>query len=273
MIVDSHSHFGSIHDKEAIQYWNTHHRNPERVIEAFFRVREWVDRSIVVAFPGGPHISNNEPIAAFAREFPTKVVPFYLLEPDSPTCLTDLERGVVEWGGRGVKLAPIYQNFKPDDERYFPMYAKLEDLKQTIIWFQGSSAEAPQGPLEWSNPVLLDKVARTFPDLKMVIAHLGFPWYRETVALLKRHPNVFTDVSALGTRSWFLYNALLEAHQYGVEEKIFFGSEYPMFTPSAIRDALYQASAIPEGSHLPPLPEGFVDRLLSRDSLGMLGIQ
>jgi predicted TIM-barrel fold metal-dependent hydrolase len=272
MITDSHSHLGSIHDHEAVEFWKTHKRIPDRVVESFFQVRQWVDRSIVVAFPGGPHISSNDCIAQFAQEHSDKVAPFYLIDPQAESCLDDIQLAFDEWSAKGVKLAPIYQHFKPDDEQYFPVYEKLEKLGLAIIWFQGSSGEAPDGPLEWANPVLLDKVARTFPDLKMVIAHLGLPWFHETVAMIKKHPNLYTDISAIGARTWVLYSALVEAVQYDTEEKVLFGSEYPMYTPGQIRDSLQEAVSIPEGTHLPQLPSDIVDRMLSRDSFQMLGI-
>jgi predicted TIM-barrel fold metal-dependent hydrolase len=127
--------------------------------------------------------------------------------------------------------------------------------------------------LEWANPVMLDKISRTFPDLKMIIAHFGFPWIREVVALLRKCPNVYTNVSALATRTWVLYNALVDAVQYDAEDKVFFGSDFPMFTPAQMHDALYEASSIPEGTNLPSLPRDIIEGILNRNCLEILGVE
>jgi predicted TIM-barrel fold metal-dependent hydrolase len=120
---------------------------------------------------------------------------------------------------------------------------------------------------------MLDKVARTFPGLKMVIAHFGFPWVREVVALLRKRENVYTDVSALSERTWVLYNALVDSVQYGADDKVFFGSDFPGPTPEQMQEALYKASSIPEGTHLPALPRKVIDAIVNRNPLEVLGIQ
>jgi len=234
---------------------------------------ESVDRAIILAHWGPPSINSNECVAHFVQEHGDKFVAFCNIDPGAPTVMSDLERAVQEWGAKGIKLGPIYQNFRPDDEQYFPVYERIEELELPIVWHQGTSFDAREGPLEWANPVMLDKIARTFPDLKMVIAHLGFPWIREVVALIRKHPNVYTDVSALGTRTWVLYNALVDAVQYGAEDKVFFGSDYPFFAPAQIRDALYEASSIPEGSNLPPLPWDVIGGILHGNCIEILGIE
>jgi len=271
MITDSNSHLGSIYDREGYEFWKRNREIPDRVIERYFSVMEGVDRSIVVAFPQGPHLNDNDCIAHFARRFSDRVAGFSLIDPRE-RAIEQIDRARGEWGAKGVHLAPIYQNFKPDDEAYFPMYAHLEKHRLPVIWFQGSSFEAPDGPLEWANPVLLDKVARSFPELKMMIAHFGSPWFTEVVALIKKRPNVFTEISALSNRTWALYNALINAVQYGVEEKILFGSEFPMQTPQQNREALQEVVALSERANLPRITPAVVQGILERDTFALLGI-
>jgi predicted TIM-barrel fold metal-dependent hydrolase len=274
VIVDNHTHLGDTLDSEAREYWKDCHRIPDRVVEDYIEAMSSVDRSILLGFPDPPeNISSDECVALFVREHGDKFIPFYSINPALPTAMSDLERAVQEWGAKGIKMGPIYSKFRPDDEQYFAIYERIEELGLPIMWHQGSSFEAPDGTLEWAMPWMLDKVARTFPDLKMVIAHFGFPWIREVVALLRKRANVYTDVSALGTRTWVLYNALVDTLQYGAEDKVFFGSDFPMFTPAQIRDALYQASSIPEGTNLPALPGNVIDGIVNRNSLEILGIR
>jgi predicted TIM-barrel fold metal-dependent hydrolase len=283
VVVDGHTHLGAFvgdirlregSDLEAEEYWRKHHRVPDWVAEPYIEAMEWVERCIVLAWPyPRNNIGRNECVAQFVREYGNKFVPFYSINPRSPTAMSDLEHAVEDWGAQGIKMSSLYMEFKPDSEEYFKLYQRIEELGLVIMWHQGASFEAREGPLEWARPWMLDKVARTFPGVKIVISHFGFPWMREVVALLRKRPNIYTDVSCLATRTWVLYNALVDAVQYDAEDKVFFGSDYPLVTPAQMRDALYQASSIPEGTNLPPLPHEVVDGILDRNCLEILGIQ
>ena len=54
-----------------------------------------------------------------------------------------------------------------------------------------------QSKLEFARPYLLDEVARAFPKLRIVLSQMGQPWLEKTISLLRKHPNVFADVSGL----------------------------------------------------------------------------
>lgn len=272
MITDNNSHLGSIFDKEAFEYWENTGEILERVEEKYFEVMEKVDRAIVVAFPQGPHINNNEPIAHFAKRHPTKIAPFFLIDPTKADCADLIDKAVNEWNAKGFHMAPIYQKFSPDSEAVFPIYEKLEKLGLPLMWFQGSSFEAVDGPLEWANPILLDKVARTFPELPMIIAHFGSPFFREVIAMIRKHKNLYTEMSALAHRTWALYNALIDAKQYSVLDKVLFGSEFPMQLPQQSMDGLAAVAKLTEGTNLPALTQEDIDALLTRDSFELLGI-
>jgi predicted TIM-barrel fold metal-dependent hydrolase len=272
MITDSNSHLGSIYDAEALAHFQQTGDILPRVIDRYFEVMGDIKRSIVVAFPQGPHINDNESIARFALQFQDRIAPFYLIDPHASDCLEMIDRACQEWNAKGFHLAPIYQKFRPDEEQWFPIYEKLQTKGMPLIWFQGSSFEAVDGPLEWANPVLLDKVARSFPELRMIIAHMGSPFFRETVALIKKHKHVYTEMSALWHRSWDLYGALVSAYQYGALGKVFFGSEFPMQTPQQSKDVLAAVASMAEGTNFPSIPKEEIEALLHRDSFELLGI-
>ena len=68
---------------------------------------------------------------------------------------------------------------------------------------------ARAGSLLQARPILLDEIALRYPELKIVIAHMGHPWFDEAIAVVRRHPHVYADVSALVSRRWLLYQALV----------------------------------------------------------------
>src|SRR5689334_12070643 len=101
-----------------------------------------------------------------------------------------------------------------------------------------------QGPLMYANPILLDEIARRYPQLKIVIAHVGHPWTDEAIAVVRKHENVFADISALHPRPWQLYQTLLCAIEYRVHHKLMFGSDYPFFTAQETMEGLRNVNKI-----------------------------
>ena len=85
----------------------------------------------------------------------------------------------------------------------------------------------------------------------MIIAHLGHPWVAETLVLIRKHPHVYSDISALHYRPWQFYNSLILAKEYGVLDKILFGSDYPFTTPEAQIEGLRNINHFAEGTNLP----------------------
>ena len=276
MIVDIHNHPGDWKDEESLKYFEQTGGVPDKVFQDLWRAMEVVDKVVILAsdFPySGITAHTNDYVAAFAKMAPEKIIGFASVDPKSPAATDELERSVSELGLRGVKISPYYQDFDPHDPKITPFYEKAVELNIPTMWHQATSAFSRFGILEYANPVLLDKVARTFPDLKIIVAHLGFPWGLETVSMLAKHPNVFADMSAVVvTRNWWIYNVLVNAIDYQVQEKIFFGSDYPWIKPEQMIQALNKLITYSEGTNLPKIPDDIVDGIIHRDSLSILGI-
>ena len=83
---------------------------------------------------------------------------------------------VKELGLRGLKLGPVYQHFDPQDRKHWPLFAKVRRSSSLpIMWHQGTTFPS-RARLKWGLPLQLEDIAMDFPDLKMIIAHLGHPW-------------------------------------------------------------------------------------------------
>ena len=103
--------------------------------------------------------------------------------------------------------------------------------------------------------------------MTMYIAHLGHPWCDETMAVIRKHPRMFSDVSALQTRPMQLYGALRSAIEYGVVDKLLFGTDFPFATVSSTIGGMRDASAMADRVGLPPIPMSVVDEITHRPSL------
>jgi predicted TIM-barrel fold metal-dependent hydrolase len=234
-----------------------------------------MDRAVVLAFwaPKADIRVSNEFIAAVVKQAPGKLVGFASVDPNDPRAINILDRAIFDLNLQGVKLAPIYQDFAPDNERYWPLYQRIQQLGIPIMWHQGASFMVPKGPFENAYPSRLDRMIRDFPDIPMVIAHFGYPWSRETVALIRKHALLYTDVSVLAKRPWFLYNALVDAMEYGALDKVFLGSDYPAYTARETVKTLRGLADITRNTGLPSIDPEAIENIIHRDSLSVLGIK
>lgn len=107
----------------------------------------------------------------------------------------------------------------------------------------------------------------------MILAHLGHPYEGEAVAVIRKHPHVYADISALHYRPFQLYHSLMLVQEYGVWDKLLFGSDYPFTSVTASLDGLRGLNAMLAGTSLPRLREDALEELIHRESLRLLGLE
>ena len=105
-----------------------------------------------------------------------------------------------------------------------------------------------------------------------MICHIGHPWHTDAVMIIRKHKNVYADMSGFGFRRLRFYQALATAIEYDVGHKILFGSDYPFAGVDDSVRYLYDASSMAAGAGLPPIPEAYIEDMLKRDSLQVLGM-
>jgi len=213
--------------------------------------------------------AGNDRIARLVRRWPEKLVPFGSVNPLFPDALDEFKRSVEELGMKGFKLSPIYQSFDPMDPRILRIYEQAQEWGIPLI-FHTATAQAAHIPLKWANPILFDDVAYAFPELKIVMAHMGHPWQNECFVMARKHPNVYTELSGNFYRPWFFYQALLFALNWGQTYKIMFGSDWPITTPRETVEGLRAANQFAMAG-LPEIPEAVIDSIIYRDSFKLLG--
>ena len=184
--------------------------------------------------------------------------------------LDELERASDELGLKGIKLGPNYQVFDPLGAAALRVY-EVAERRGLVLFHQGASP-VQDAPLRYAHPLLMDEIAIRFPELRIVMAHLGHPWQRETIVTIRKHPHVYADVSALFYRPWSFYEGLRLATEWGALEKLLFGSDFPIATPA--ETAAGCAGERPDRGHgLPPVPLDRIEELIERDPLPLLGLE
>jgi len=210
-------------------------------------------------------------IAHYISQQPEKLIGFLSLDPTQPGWQQELKFGHQELGLRGIKLMPMYAGFRPDDERLNQLWDYASRSRLPVLLHTGTTFIS-QAPLEFTLPRLLDTVATRFPELRLILAHLGHPFEGECVAVIRKHPNVYADVSALHYRPWQLYNSLMLVQEYGVWHKLLFGTDYPFTTVNDSLAGLRSLNNQLEGTRLPRLKTEAIEAMISRDSLSLLGL-
>ena len=119
----------------------------------------------------------------------------------------------------------------------------------------------------------MDEIATRFPELRIVMAHLGHPWQRETIVTIRKHPHVYADVSATFYRPWSFYDGMRLATEWGALDKLLFGSDFPIATPAETIAGLRRVNDPIAGTALPPVPLDAIEALIHRDPLPLLGLE
>lgn len=278
-MIDCHTHLWKAEDwSEEMEREATIARGAPAMIEIseeeHWEAMKGVDRAIVFGFHA-KHLGlvvPNERVRSYVAKHPEKLIGFACLDPHEPDYLDEMEKVFLKDGFRGLKLAPIYQNYHPMDPRMQPVYSFCEKHGIPILIHQGTTFPR-RAPLKYSLPIQIEDVALEYPKLKIVIAHMGHPWTAETVVLIRKQPNVFADISALYYRPWQFYNALMLAQEYGAGHKLLFGTDYPFTTVEDTVHALRNINDITGTSGLPRIQEKLTEGIIERDTLSLLGIE
>ncbi len=278
MMIDYHTHFmrRAHFGTDFAREWDERGGTgawPEITAEQYEKALEPVDRAIVFGITAaalGIH-TPHEYVAGLVARNPKKFIGFMALDPSRSDAIAEMERGRNEYGMKGIKLYPVMSLYSITDPNLAPFFRRAEELKLPILMHMGTSP-ATRGLLKYSVPLLADELAVAFPELRMILAHLGHPWQRETAMVIRKHANVYADISGLWHRPWQGYEALVVCDEWGVNHKLLFGSDYPLWEPSHAIEGLRNLNRQVEGTPLPKIKAEVIEQILHRNILGELGI-
>ena len=202
-----------------------------------------------------------ELVADFVKDNSDKFIGWCSVDPNDEDCIDQLMYCVNDLGLKGLKIAPIYQSWDPQDPKHIPFFKKVESLGIPVNIHQGTSFVRP-GPLKYANPILLEDIAIACPDLRMIISHMGHPWEDECVVLIRKHPNLYSNVSALHYRPRRHYQAFMSAIEYGVDHKLIFGSDFPSATATQVISGQWKVNDVVDGSNFPKVPDETINNII-----------
>jgi len=170
-----------------------------------------VERAVVFPNPnvGDEYPKTNDYIARCVKKHPERLVGFGRVDPRRQDSIRELARMKQVLGLTGLKLHPFVECFRPDHPFFDRFFQEANELKLPILFHSGDG---------FSSPGLILKIARKYPKLLIVLAHL-----REYgVGALKECENVYVETS--GTLPNFI-----ELCTDVDGDRILFGSDVPYY--------------------------------------------
>jgi uncharacterized protein len=224
-----------------------------------------IDRAVLINYVApeviGFTAAVNQFVSEYVKENPKRLISCGSLHPrHSTNILSDVEQ-LVRLGIRMIKIHPPHQLLFPND--YLRGVTELEIIYRGAeangipVMFHTGTSIFPGARNKYGDPMYLDDVAVDFPRMKMLLAHGGRPLWMDTAFfLVRRHPNVFLDISGIPPKSLLKYFPRLEE----IASKTLFGTDWPGPGVPDVKKNLQEFRAL-------GLPNNIQDQVLSKTAL------
>jgi predicted TIM-barrel fold metal-dependent hydrolase len=200
-------------------------------------------------------------IAAIVARRPDRLMGYAGIDPVNRRKATGAIDDAVKMGMKGVVIEPGLSSnpMHLDDARMYPLYSHCEDLKLPVLFMAGGNA----GPdVTYTSPEHIDRVARDFPDLKIISGHGNWPWAAQIIHVCYRRPNIWLSPDM------YIFGGMPGAQDYVnaangfMAERFLFATAYPLLPFKDGVDAFLKF----------PLKESVIDRVLYRNAADLLGL-
>ncbi len=233
--------------------------HPDRFLE--YLDRSGVDRAVLVNYISPEVIGyterTNEFVSEYAKADLSRLIAIGSVLPSHPHPAAEVDRLIDSLGIRGLKIHPSHQLFAPNDyvgdrlPGLRSIYATAERRRVPVIFHTGTSV-FPGARNRFAEPMLVEDVAIDFPELTIVLAHGGRPfWTAPAMFLARRFPNVFLELSSIPPSRVTEYFPGIER----LKEKLLFGTDWP---GPGVKDIGANVAAF----RALPLPKELVERAL-----------
>ena len=196
--------------------------------EAYCAAALACDRTVV--FGGKARLSglwvDDRYVAEYVAAHSDRCIGFLSVDPTQDGWEEEMRCGHRELGLQGIKLLPMYAGFYPHEERLDPLWRYAVEQDLPVLLHTGTTFVS-QAPLDCTLPRHIDAVARRYPEARIVMAHLSHPYEGECVAVIRKHPNVYAEITFTTVTNRCI-EFLVEATG---EDRVVFGSDQSMRDP------------------------------------------
>ena len=137
------------------------------------------------------------------------------------------KKSIKEYGFKGVLLTPPYGQYLSDDNMVYPFYEIASEFN-VVVQFHHCAQLGSIGlaPIRFANPISLNNVLADFPNMKVVVEHINYPWYEELFFMMAQNLNVYADLAMTYNRPITLTWNLIKAKEFGVLDRLMYASDY-----------------------------------------------
>jgi predicted TIM-barrel fold metal-dependent hydrolase len=169
----------------------------------------------------------NEMVADLVAQRPDRFVGFASVDPNKhQLAVEELEHAVRDLGMRGLKLHPPTQHFYPNDRAHYPLWAKAEELGIPVLVHTGHNQSG--GRMQYGDPTHLDEVALDFPNLRLILAHFGFPWVNQAISVTWIRRNCYLELSGWSPK--YIPDTVWKYAKGIFPDRVLFGTDAPVMT-------------------------------------------
>ncbi len=206
----------------------------------------------------------NEWTYDFAKKY-VNAIPFGCVWPSDKDLREYVTKLFDEYEFKGIKVQPLVQNFYPFDERLDPVYKIILDRGK---WFTIHAGTAPYRN-EFVGFAHFLKFIKKYPDMKIIVAHLGAFEYQDFFSLLDKHENLYLDTAMVfipnnvfpERRLKYVTSELLLSYQ----DRILFGSDFPNIP--------YEYERSTKGLLKLDLPREFYEKIFFKNAARIFDLQ
>jgi predicted TIM-barrel fold metal-dependent hydrolase len=248
MIIDFHSHVGETVGKS---------------LEDLLRSMDEAEMDKSVLFAGGSMKLQNNVLIQYLDQRPDRLYgalyadPLYLettyIRATFKIHMDKLREQLSHPGIVGMKFYCGYEYFYPSDNSVKPYLNLLQEMGKVAIFHCGDTYTVlKNAKLKYAQPIHIDEIAVDYPNLKIVIAHVGFPWHRDVAEIMYKNDNVYTDISG------FVYGSFNDSQTdkfdqmlkefsciYDSWDRVLFGSDWPISCQKSYKDVVKKFGLLP----------------------------
>ena len=148
----------------------------------------------------------NNVTAEWCKRAPDRFIPSWMADPNPSDLEEETARFVDAIDNHGFRalgeLLIPYAGIAINDERFFPLYRICQERGLPVFFHTGLNGPdyhrlgVPSFRVSLGNPLLLEDVVVAFPDLKIVMYHMSYPFTEQATYMLYAHTNFYMDVGS-----------------------------------------------------------------------------
>lgn len=248
MIIDSHTHLGR----------NEHIKSTAKELLKSMDAAK-IDKALV--FAGELNDCPNSWMLEQIKKHRDRLYP--IMAYDHPHWHDiDARKMVEDFQIAGIKFYTGYDHYYPIElyqlgneprlpsSLYHNPLQVCSDFKIPAIFHCGDCLNSVKhAKLKYAHPLNIDEAAVDYDDINFVIAHVGYPWHRDTAEVCYKNPNVYTDISGFVYGSFDadgrgssdktkFKNMLTEFLDIADSDRLLFGTDWPICNQASYIEAL-----------------------------------